>query len=229
MQRILRRLARNHYVSIEQRFRKDRARTSNGYRLAVSHPPSIWHRPPDSSDTGPVTPVTGGRCHGSHRGGDTGDRVTTTYPCIEPELQPPRGTDEGVSEAADADRGGELYFPTTVSATQRQALAQQLAGLSQERAQQILDELAARMKQGHVRSPVRYTVALVARLRRGEFHPESGLEVTRQRQIERQHGAKAQGNTAANDQKVDAAVARLPEAIRASLERIRRRSQSKPS
>ncbi|HEY1461667.1 MAG TPA: helix-turn-helix domain-containing protein [Casimicrobiaceae bacterium] len=230
VQRILRRLARDHYVSIEQRFRKDRARTSNGYRLAVSRPPSNWHRPLDSSVTGPATPVAGGRCQRSHRGGDTGDGVTTTYPCIEPELQPPRGTEEGTSAAADAARGGgELDFPRTVSATQRHALAEQLAGLSQERAQQILDELAARMNQGHVRSPVRYTAALVARLRRGEFRPESGLAIARQRQIERQHAATAQGDTATNDSSVDAAINRLPEAIRASLERIRRRSQSKPN
>ncbi len=220
VQRILRRLARDHYVSIEQRFRKDRARTSNGYRLAVSHPPSNWHRPLDSSGTGPVTPVTGGRCHGSPRGGDTGDGVTTTYPCIEPELQPPRATEQGASAAADADRGGELEFPRAVTATQKQALAKLLAGLSQERAQQILDELAARMNMAHVRSPVRYTAALVARLRRGEFRPELGLTVASKRQIERQHGATAQGDTATNDPTVNAAIARLPEAIPASLARI---------
>lgn len=63
-QRILQDLTRDGYISVEQRFRKDGARTSNGYRLRVGwYPPSNCHRPPEVGDTGPVTSVTGGpRC-----------------------------------------------------------------------------------------------------------------------------------------------------------------------
>ena len=39
VQRILRRLSEDGLVGVEQRFRKDRARTSNCYRLGVSDPP----------------------------------------------------------------------------------------------------------------------------------------------------------------------------------------------
>jgi hypothetical protein len=39
VQRILRKLTADSLVSIEQRFRSDRAQTSNGYRLAIDHPP----------------------------------------------------------------------------------------------------------------------------------------------------------------------------------------------
>jgi hypothetical protein len=46
VQRVLRKLAHAQYMSIEHRFRRDRARTSNGYRLTVSSPPANCHRLP---------------------------------------------------------------------------------------------------------------------------------------------------------------------------------------
>jgi hypothetical protein len=52
VQRILALLTGDGYVSVEQRFRNDRAQTSNGYKLALDDPPSNCHRPPDVSDTG---------------------------------------------------------------------------------------------------------------------------------------------------------------------------------
>jgi len=85
VQRVLRRLTSDRYVSVEHRFRRDHARTSNGYRLAINNPPSNCHRPPDNGDTGVMTSVTGGRCQPCHRGGVSGDGgTTTTYPCIDP-------------------------------------------------------------------------------------------------------------------------------------------------
>jgi hypothetical protein len=60
VQRVLRKLAHAQYMSIEHRFRRDRARTSNGYRLAVSSPPANCHRLPGACETGPVTTVPGG-------------------------------------------------------------------------------------------------------------------------------------------------------------------------
>src|SRR6476661_1340197 len=85
VQRVLRKLTSDRYVSVEHRFRRDHARTSNGYRLAIKDPPSNCHRPPDNRDTGAVTLVTGGRCQPCHRDGVSDDGgITTTYPCIDP-------------------------------------------------------------------------------------------------------------------------------------------------
>ena len=80
VQRILRMLARDGYLAIEQRFGEDGARISNGYRLAIGHSPSGRHQPVPSSVTRPVTLAPGEGCH-SHRGGDTGDGATTTTSC----------------------------------------------------------------------------------------------------------------------------------------------------
>ena len=157
VQRILRQLTQDGLVGVEQRFRKDRARTSNGYRLGVADPPSNWHRPGGPGDVGPVTPAPGGRCHPCHPPGVTGDGVTTTEPCIDP--TPLRPTESGNTLSAGQDAG--LCFPKGLSVAQRQAVRVQLRMLNRSAAQCILDELAGRMLHGEVRSPVRYCAALV--------------------------------------------------------------------
>ena len=57
VQRVLCKLVAGNYMSVEQRFRADGARTSNGYRLNLSMtvPPRNCHRPSDVNDTGSVT------------------------------------------------------------------------------------------------------------------------------------------------------------------------------
>jgi hypothetical protein len=59
VRRMISLLASQSFLSVESRFAKDRARTSNGYRLAFADPPDK---------------LTGGR------GMDSSVRVTTTYP-----------------------------------------------------------------------------------------------------------------------------------------------------
>ena len=65
VQRLIRRLAQDRLVVIERRFRKDRARTSNGYRLAVDYPRQIVRGPMTTHtggtiDRGRATPRSGG-------------------------------------------------------------------------------------------------------------------------------------------------------------------------
>jgi hypothetical protein len=183
VQRVLRKLTHDRYVCVEHRFRRDRARTSNGYRLMTNGPPSNCHRPPDSGAAGVVTLVTGDRCQPCHRGGVNGDGgTTTTYPCIDPiPQQPPVQSATGsaaTSGSADSDRS-VLCFPKAISPTQQQALARQLTALANDDAQQILDELAGRMNASQIRNPVRYCARLVERFKRGEFRLELGRIVAR--------------------------------------------------
>jgi hypothetical protein len=223
VQRVLRKLAHAQYMSIEHRFRRDRARTSNGYRLAVSSPPANCHRLPGACDTGPVTTVPGGRWQPSHRGGGDAAGVTTTYPCIDSVQQPvPANATVGLPRHAGEESSSSrvLYFPSGTSATQQRALAKQFAGVTRDDAQQILDELAGRMDSSRVRDPVRYCARLVERFRRGEFHLELGKVVARQRQGETpgQVTARAKPVTTHDG---DYAIDRLPPRIRDALERMR--------
>jgi len=230
VQRVLRKLARDRYVCVEHRFRRDRARTSNGYRLAINDPPSNCHPPPGNGDTGVVTSVTGGRCQPCHQGGVSGDGgTTTTYPCIDPIPQQPPVYRATGSAATSGSAGREppfLCFPKGISRTQQPALARQLTALANDDAQQILDELAGRMNATQVRDPMRYCARLVERFKRGEFRLELGQVVARKRN-DRRDAAIAQTDCAnANRAPSDRSIDGLPPRIRDALERMRPDSNS---
>ena len=217
VQRLVRVLVELRYVSIEQRFRKDRAQSSNGYRLALEHPPSNCHRGGDTDDTPGVTAVTGGGRHSCHRGGDTADGVTTTYPCIDP---PPLPTPALEADDDEVRGGGDLCFPKALSKVQERELRVHLGRLSDDVAQQIVDELAGRMNTTAVRNPMRYCLSLVDRLERGLFIPELGLEVARRREADRRHEVVRRAPPAIS-MNAHQAINSLPDAMRATLERMR--------
>ncbi len=136
VRRMIALLAADHHLSIEHRFKKDRARTSNGYRLGLGLDPGPpwticpggsgqhWPGGADSVDQG-----GGQRWPGAP---DTGVLVTTTEPFIEP-TPPPQAA--GEENEAQGRGGGDLCFPKAVTRSQRQALRNHLAGLSNEDAQ----------------------------------------------------------------------------------------------
>jgi Helix-turn-helix domain len=219
-------LATHHHVSIESRFKKDRARTSNGYRLGFDHPRTNCPGGPDNTDRGRRTAVTRGDGQRWPGDPDTGVLVTTTEPCIEPTPQPLQAAG-GVTETQDRG-GGDLCFPKTVTRAQRQALRVHLAGLSSEDAQHVLDELAGRMQITAVKNPIRYCAALVGRLSRGIFTPELGLQVADKRLAETRREARLPDPLGATKTATHVQGSRLPENLRASLERMRARSNSPP-
>jgi hypothetical protein len=226
VRRMISLLAADHHVSIEHRFKKDRARTSNGYRLGCDHPRTNCPGGPDSTGPGERTAVT--RAVGQRWPGapDTGVLVTTTEPCIEPTPQPPQAVG-GVTGTQDRG-GGDLCFPKAVTQAQRQALRGHLAGLSNEDAQRVLDELAGRMQITAVNNPIRYCAALVGRLSRGVFTPELGLQVAAKRVAETRGEAQLRAPLGAVKTAMNVQGSRLPENIRASLERMRARSDFQP-
>ena len=212
-------LASQGYVTIEPRFAKNRSRTSNGYRLAAGNPP-------DKLSGGPRTRVTGGPGHGCPGAPDTGVRVTTTYPSFNPIPQPQGKTPGRVERRPDRNdsRGGDLCFPEDLTPTQRRGIRDHLRHLDRATAQQLLDELTGRMRIDKIKSPTRYCAALVSRWQRGEFALELGVAVAAERRAARHH--EEQSTAASSSPAVqlpDTDSARLPAAIRASLERLRPR------
>src|SRR5450755_693617 len=223
-------LAALHHLSIENRFRKDRARTSNGYRLGLGLDPEPPRTNcpggPDSTDRGEWTVVTRGDGQRWPGAPDTAVPVTTTEPLIEPTPQPPQARGE---ETETQDRGGgDLCFPNAVTRSQRQVLRHHLAGLSNEDAQRVLDELAGRMQLTAVNNPIRYCAALVGRLHRGVFTPELGLQVAEKRLAETRREARLREPLGTAKAAVNVQGGRLPEALLAPLERMRVRAISRP-
>lgn len=231
-QRILHDLTHDGYIVVEQRFRENGARTSNGYRLRVGWYPVNLAPAPVTDDTPPVTPVSGGRCHPCHHPGDTGDGGTITEPPIYPTPQPPPTERREVNArpASDVREGRrDLCFPGSVSEAQQRALARQLDGLSQEIAQQVLDELEGRMNAAPIRDPIGYGARLIERARRGEFRPGIGRAVAKRRQVD-EHGDRARFELQTSaDPRASATVQRLPECFRIAAELVRQGARAEPN
>lgn len=72
-------------------------------------------------------------------------------------------------------------LPAALSATERNSALELICRLSTEDAQTVLDELAGRLSQGRIRSPISYLRMLVTRMRQGAFVPELSHGVAEQR------------------------------------------------
>jgi hypothetical protein len=178
LRRVLCLLQAQKLVFIQPRFKTDGSRTSNRYQLAVD-------TPPDKLSGEPWTPVAGGSGQGCPEAPDTRVLVTTIEPSLEPPL-PPLAPDRtiGPLPRVGSGGGGDLLYPKNLTPRQRQALQDRLAALTEDQAQQVLDELSGRMAIAQVKNPLRYCATLIARMQRGEFLPELGLKVGDTRQTE---------------------------------------------
>ena len=84
--------------------------------------------------------------------------------------------------SGDASCSGELIYPKCFTTTQTEQARRRLIALPTELAQQLLDELAARLASGAVRSsPLAYLRGMVKRASNGEFTPEAGLGLSETR------------------------------------------------
>lgn len=170
VQRILSNVKRDGLLDVERRYRKDGAPTSNRYRLTMQIGGGDKTPPPTSPADcrGVVAPLP--------PPGDASATQTTTEPSVEP--KPPQPTSCG---------SGNLIFPKQISPKETALATQRLFGLPPELAQEILDELAARLNAGVVRgSPLGYLRALISRAKDGSFRPEAGVRVATARERERE-------------------------------------------
>ena len=228
VRRMIRLLADGRYLLVQQRF-NNRARTSNGYQLAVDHPRTNCPGGLDTASQGDRTGLSGGSGRSGPGALDSVVRVTTTYPLFDPIPPLPPHHEEkqnGTDRAVDGSNGGgDLCFPKTLSKAQRQALRAQLRKLSRESAQLVLDELAGRMNITHVRNPIGYCATLVERTQRGDFALELGVRVAEQRDAERRQEALLREHGAVSAQTHTAGSA-LSERMRSSVERMRAKALS---
>ena len=232
VRRMIRLLADRHYLTVQQRF-NNRARTSNGYQLAVDDPRTNCPGGQDAPPQGDRTLSSGGSGRSRPRALDATVRVTTTDPLVDPTPPLPPHSDanpNAADRAAERARGGgDLCFPKLMSNAQRAALQARLGKLSQEQAQSVLDELAGRMKATHVRNPIGYCAALIERIERGEFTLELGVRVAEQRAAERQRQARIRDAAYASSMAANLEANTLPDDIRSALDRMRQKSLAAPT
>jgi hypothetical protein len=217
VRRMIKLLAAHNYLSIERRFNKNRSCTSNGYRLTIGDHPVKLTRQSAMGDHGKGVPVT--------RGGVTGDQVTTTEPCLYPKPPLHGPTRRGESDASR----GDLWFPKSITKSQRQALRTRLARLRDEDAQEILDELSGRMNTTQVRNPISYCAALISRLERGEFTVELGLQVAAARRAENHRDKRVDEPPDDAMDAVNHQLRQLPETLSVPLKRMRAKYDSRRS
>jgi hypothetical protein len=123
-----------------------------------------------------------------------------------------------------------LEYPKGLSPSERADAQSRLARLPPELAQQLLDELAARLKAGTIRiSPLVYLAGLIRRANAGEFVPEAGLRVADARERRRRNEAYLKRLQTLNDAPVmeQATLEDSPLARRVAAIQLRNRRNSK--
>jgi hypothetical protein len=94
----------------------------------------------------------------------------------------------------------KLEYPKRLSPSERAGAQRRLARLPPELAQQLLDELAARLKAGIIRvSPLVYLAGLIKRANAGRFVPEAALHAPDARKKRNRNEAYLQKSHALND------------------------------
>ena len=176
VRRVIQKLVERGLLLSEQRYRKDGSCSSNRYRLQLEGGDNLTSAP-DSHD---ITPGQG--CEGSP---DTGDIPGTTIRTQKESLQPQGTAVDAVVFKSAASGSGELFeleYPGALSVAEREEAGKRLAGIPADLAQQLLDELAARIAANVIQTtPLAYLRGLATRARAGTFTPEGALQIAEHR------------------------------------------------
>lgn len=195
VQRSLRALIDRRLLIAEPRQRRDGSSTSNRYRLLIAGGDNL--SPPRGA---------GGTRAGQGCRGDpdmpaiprTTNRIVTDPP------QPEAGDERPMVLVTVEGSGGyllKLEYPEGLSPSEHADAQRRLARLPPKLAQQLLDELAARLKAGTIRiSPLVYLAGLIKRANAGKFVPEAALQVADAREKRRRNEAQKQRLRALSDQ-----------------------------
>ena len=176
VRRGLQSLIENGLLVSEPRYRNDGSNSSNRYRLQLG-----------GGDKLSPTPDSGDRPPGHVCQGPPDTRVTPrTTTGIQNESPPPLNHGaEAKRQDASAGGGGNsivLEFPRGLSRAECDEARVKLAGLNENLAQQLLDELAASMKKGVIKTtPLAYLRGLAKRAHAGTYTPEGALAVAHHR------------------------------------------------
>ena len=176
VRRGLQSLVENGLLVSEPRYRNDGSNSSNRYRLQLGGGDKLSPTP-DSGDRPPGHP-----CQGAPDTGVTPRTTTGTQNESPPLLS---HSTEAKRQNPSAGGGGNLLvleFPRGLSSAECDEARLKLAGLNEDLAQQLLDELAASMKKGVIKTtPLAYLRGLAKRAHAGTYTPEGALAVAHHR------------------------------------------------
>jgi hypothetical protein len=223
VRRILGELERAGYLRVEARYRADRSQTSNGYRLASKDPPAKMTRGQGSHDHGPATRMARGE-------GSDVQPLPINYPLTSPPLRQWEPSSETkIGQASDAPSGCDWEYLKNLSASQIEGLRGVIEGIDLCAMQQVLDELAGRLRAGGVTNPIGYCAALVDRVKRHQFAPQLGLRIADLRAARQQYRERLAAASTADPAASEGALGRLPDRLRRPLERAQKRLREPPS
>jgi len=201
VRRVMQKLVERGLLLSEQRYRKDGSCSSNRYRLQLEGGDNLTPAP-DSHD---ITPGQG--CEGSP---DTGDIPGTTIRTQKESLQPQGTAADAVvfkSAASGSRELFELEYPGALSVAEREEAGKRLAGIPADLAQQLLDELAARIAANVIQTtPLAYLRGLTTRARAGTFTPEGALQIADHRMRRAEVDAAVRRNEAGHRDRPPVAV-----------------------
>jgi hypothetical protein len=223
IRRLIKMLASRKLLTIVPRFRGDGSRTSNGYQLEMDPPVTLTGE--GAEMTGRVFTHEQGACSAATPPLVNGEQETTTEPVVYSTPPQPALAIRAAAQLKQKSHRSrrELCFPKMVSAAQRQELEKLVAGLSDDAAQQVLDELEGCMASKQIRNPIRYCAALVASVRRGDFQPALGLPVADRRAADRQREVRRLDSVTAVVAAREIPLSQFTEQLRARIERLRPR------
>ncbi|MES9947676.1 MAG: hypothetical protein ABW118_01850 [Candidatus Thiodiazotropha sp.] len=119
-----------------------------------------------------------------------------------------------------------MEYPKGLSAVVRQEAARKLAGLQVNLAQQLLDELAAGISAGTIRTtPLAYLRGLIKRAQGSQFTPEAGPRIAELRKRRKQTESAIRSSEAVAGKSPPADIPILDNRLARKIDAIRRRSQ----
>lgn len=195
---------------------------ANRYEAGVQSSNAYWLNLTNAPDFAPP-PHRGGKLTPRHRSLSTGDKRGDSG-ATKAKLRGDMGvtqTTNGTQQNRQTQPPQEpacgqlvLIMPKGFSLPEQREALDRLKSFSGERAQLMLDELAARMKAETIRNPLGYLGALIKRERSGAFQPELAHQHARDREI-RERNLAAQRLREQNPT-VAAGTPRLPRPVPAA-------------
>lgn len=175
VQRVLKDLKESKLVEISARYRNDGSPTSNGYRLSMKKTGDNLPPPPRQAPhevVAAIPPPSG-----------AGVTLTTREPSINQKPPQPLNNNDSKTEECCSSSGADYFYPKQLSIKEREIAKTQLNSIDTALAQNILDELAARLNANKVTgAPLSYLRSLVNRAKTGQFMPEAGVRVAAARE-----------------------------------------------
>ena len=183
--REIQKLVELRLLEVKKRLRKDGSHTSNLYLLAIPKTGGDNMSPPSN----PAPKATS--CH---------ERVTPKPPGDDEQTLPLTTIEPSIKPTTTTTAEQPLDWPVALASEDRQSIEKIVVGVSNEIAQQLLDERAGQL--ANIKRPVGYFHALLQKHQHGLFIPSSSTQVKTSREAKHKNTLDLEHATAQNIQRL---------------------------